>query len=264
MPAVGLGGPLGDENLGDADLLEAPSGLLGDVAAERALIASRLRAEVRAQLQAARRRLDTNPVGVAGSLKNLLNMVETQPDVDPLVRQELEAQVRSAIEVSSRREAAYVETKASQAEVVAAATQTEQLLNERFRREDRLLTLSNQLNSLIDQGKYDEADANITLAIAEVAGTELAGQSVIGNQAILETQMLNNYVRAVRLRLLRERNYLNALALVEKSNIPFVDEPPIMYPDAEQWQRLSRRRIERYGAVSLAMRTKPNDVLKRL
>ncbi len=166
-----------NDNLSDADIQEAPSGLLGSVAAERALIASRLRAEVRAQLQAARRRMETNPVGVAGSLKNLLNMVETQPDVDPIVRQELEAQVRQAIEVSSRREAAHVEAMASRAEVVAAATQTEQLLNERFRREDRLQTLSNQMNSLIDQGKYDEADANITLAIAEVAGTELAGQS---------------------------------------------------------------------------------------
>ncbi len=63
--------------------------------------------------------------------------------------------------------------------------------------------------------------------------------------------MLNNMFARFVCDLLRERNYLDALALVKKSNIPFVDEPPIMYPDAEQWQRLSRRRIERYGAVSL-------------
>jgi tetratricopeptide (TPR) repeat protein len=225
---------------GDDELLEEPSGLLDAVAAERAEGVGRLRAEVRAQLRAARRLLDSNPVGVAGSLKNLLNRVETQPGVDPQIRQELQGQVRSAIQVASRREAAYIDAQATASQVVAAASQTEQLLQETFRREERLRTLSNQLNALIDEGRYDEADADVSRAIATLAATELAGTSVIGNQAILETQMLNNYVRGQRLKLLRERNYLDALALVEKSNIPFVDEPPIMYPDAEQWQRLSR------------------------
>ena len=50
---------------------------------------------------------------------------------------------------------------------------------------------------------------------------------------------------------MRERNFVDAFSLVLKSNIPFVDEPPILYPDADVWQRMSRRRLERYGAIEL-------------
>ena len=254
-----LGG--GSAFAGDDDLLDAPSGLLDEVVAERGQEVGRLRAEVRAQLRAARRMLDSNPVGVAGSLKSLLNRVETQPNVDPQIRQELQAQVRSAIQISSRREAAFVDAQASASQVTAAATQTEQLLQEAFRREEQIKTLSNQLNALIDERRYDEADGDVSIALAELAGIELAGTSAIGNQTILATQMLNNYARAIRLRLLRERNFLDALALAEKSNIPFVDEPPILYPDAEQWQRMSRRRLERYGSIEL---TGDNEVERRI
>ena len=246
---------------GDDNLLEQPSGLLDDVVQERSEDAGRLRAEVRAQLRGARRLLEVNPVGVASGLKGLLNKVETQPGVDPQIRQELQGQVKSAIQTASRMEAVFIDAQASVSQRTAAATQTEQLLQETFRREERLKTLSNQMNALIDEGRIDEADHDISLAIAELGGTELAGTSVIGNHAILETQMLNNYVKGIHLILLRERNYLDAMALVEKSNIPFVDEPPIMYPDAEQWQRLSRRRLERYGSIEL---TGDNEVERRI
>ncbi len=155
-------------------------------------------------------------------------------------------QIRSAIASASRREAAAIEAEARAAQIAAAATQTELLLQETFRREEQLRTLSNQLNSLINEGRLRFADSEITPAIEQ-----LAKGTVFSNQALLETQMLNSSTRMLDLRLRRERNYLDALALVEESNIPFVDDQPLKYPDADVWQRLSRRRLERYGSTDL-------------
>ena len=230
----------------DDDLLEQPSGILGDTAAARDRAQGRLKSEVRAQLLDARRRLETNPIGVSGTLKALLVQVENQPDVDPQLRQELAGQVRSAIQSASRREASAIEAEATAAQIAAAATQTELLLQETFRREDQIKTLSNQLNSLIEEGRLRYADAEVIPAIEE-----LAKDTVFSNQALLKTQMLNSATRMLDIRLRRRKNYLDAFALVEEANIPFVDDLPVQYPDAETWRRMSRRRLGKYGSVEL-------------
>jgi len=243
--------PMPPREVVGADRFSEPSsGILDAVAARRAENEGRLRAEVRAQLIEARRRLETAPIGVSGGLKVLMGQIENQPDIDPQVRQELLGQVRSAVQAASRREASAIEAEAAAAQVAAAATQTEMLLQEAFRREDRLKTLSNQLNALVTEGRTRYADQEITPAIQEIARMEERAR-VFNNQALLWTQMLNSATRMRELRLRRQRNYLDAFALVEEANIPFVDDVPVQYPDAETWQRMSRRRLEKFDKLEL-------------
>ncbi|TVQ00273.1 MAG: hypothetical protein EA381_07770, partial [Planctomycetaceae bacterium] len=243
--------PMPPREVVGADRFSEPSsGILDAVAARRAENEGRLRAEVRAQLIEARRRLETAPIGVSGGLKVLMGQIENQPDIDPQVRQELLGQVRSAVQAASRREASAIEAEAAAAQVAAAATQTEMLLQEAFRREDRLKTLSNQLNALVTEGRTRYADQEITPAIQEIARMEERAVS-FNNQALLWTQMLNSATRMRELRLRRQRNYLDAFALVEEANIPFVDDVPVQYPDAETWQRMSRRRLEKFDKLEL-------------
>jgi hypothetical protein len=211
----------------------------------------RLRAEVRAQLRESNRRLRTDPTGVAGSLKALLANVETAPDVNPQLRQELMSQVRAAIQVASRIEATYKEGQRNLEQQAQGATAAARLLEETFRREATLKTLAQQLNALIDEGRYAEADGAVSLEFAKIAGDTITRDSVSGRHFTDETLMLQVYDRDRRYREMRERNFVDAFTLVLKSSIPFVDEPPIVYPDADIWQRMSRRRLERYGAIEL-------------
>ncbi len=44
------------------------------------------------------------------------------------------------------------------------------------------------------------------------------------------------------LRVEREKGVIDTLMQVEKSLVPFPDDPPIVYPDAELWQQLTARR----------------------
>ena len=69
------------------------------------------------------------------------------------------------------------------------------------------------------------------------------GQSLPSTGVAVRTQLA--------IQKLRDRNFVDAMSLVLKSHIPFVDEPPIQYPEADAWIKMSRRRLERYGAIEL-------------
>ena len=43
----------------------------------------------------------------------------------------------------------------------------------------------------------------------------------------------------------RRKGVVDTLYQTEKSHIPFPDDPPIVYPDAEVWQQLTARRKEK-------------------
>ena len=53
------------------------------------------------------------------------------------------------------------------------------------------------------------------------------------------------------LRELRHRNFADSLLENEKALVPFVDEPPIVYPTAEVWEDITRKRAK-YKSVDLA------------
>lgn len=246
-PAPYFGAPVGDD-----ELMETGGGLMRRVEQQRNAMEGRLRAEVNAQLKSAGVQLRTDPKGVPGQLKSLLATVETTPDVDPQLRQELMSRVRSAIRSASVQEAEFKDGLARIENQAAAAASTARLLEATYRREATLKTLARQLNDLIDEGKYNEADGEVSLEFAKVAGDTITRDSVAGRHFTDETLMLQVYARDRRYREMRERNFVDAFSLVLKSNIPFVDEPPIVWPDADVWRRLSDRRLDRYGSIELS------------
>ncbi len=140
--------------VGDDELLERGGDLLRRVEAQRRAVEGKLKAETTSQLRWAERQLRTDPTGRGRTLKSHLANIETMPDIDPQLRQELESQVRSAIQFASRREAQHIEALAKIEQRNEAATSAARLLEETFRRETTLKTLSRQLNALIDEGRY--------------------------------------------------------------------------------------------------------------
>src|SRR5262249_40726090 len=54
------------------------------------------------------------------------------------------------------------------------------------------------------------------------------------------------------LRRIREERFLATLLQVEKSHVPFPDEPPIQFPPAAIWRELTRERKGKYESSGLA------------
>ncbi|QDT10412.1 VWA domain-containing protein [Planctomycetes bacterium K23_9] len=237
--------------VGDDEILERGGDLLDRVVQQRSLVEGRLRGEVRQQIRWAQRMLGSNPVGVGQKLKALLSRIETTPDIDPQLREEMQSQLRTAIQIAGRREAEYQEEQFNLQQQISGSQAASRLLADTFRREATLKTLSQQMNALIAEGRYTEADGQVSLELARIAGDTITNDSVAGRHFTDFPLSLQTYARDRRYREMRERNFVDAFSLVMKANIPFVDEPPVHYPDADVWQRLSRRRLREYGSIEL-------------
>ena len=181
----------------------------------------------------------------------MLANVESAPSIDPELRNDLESQLRSAIQSASRRENEYVESQRTLESVRSGQDTLTQLLQDTFRREATLKTLSQQMNALIDDGRYQEADAEVAIPFTELAGDTLTRDSTAGRQFGYTPLALQTYERDRRYTKLRERNFVDVFSNVLKAHIPFVDEPPVQFPEADVWRRMSLRRLERYGAIEL-------------
>jgi hypothetical protein len=64
--------------------------------------------------------------------------------------------------------------------------------------------------------------------------------------------------KAYRLRNLRADRFLEALYLVELAHVPFPDEPPIQWPNAQVWRALTERR-KKWAQVDLRSESKPEQ-----
>ncbi|QDS95253.1 hypothetical protein FF011L_40460 [Roseimaritima multifibrata] len=230
------------------EVQEQPSGLLEETDAQRQKNSGRLRAEVLGGLSAARRQMERDPSQVTESLKVLRAIVESEPNIDPDVREELLGDVNSALQTASARTKAFMADQETLQQQVAAAEAVERMLADTFRDEARISQLSQQMNAVMREGRYDEAANSLAPDLADLAGTG----RVISQHAMENSHIVSTVERHRRYQDLRERGFVDALSLVEKAFIPFVDEPPIVYPEAETWQRLSRRRLERYGSLDLS------------
>ncbi|MGB1926282.1 MAG: hypothetical protein ACPHL6_07115, partial [Rubripirellula sp.] len=198
---------------GDNDLTEAPGNLLNQVQSQREAEEGRWRAEVKAQLRAANRLLRDTPVGVSGKLKGLLANLEVVPDISPQTRQELTSQVRASIQVASRREASFLESQRNLEQVAQGAASAQRMLQDRVRREATLKVLSQQMNALVDDERYAEAQ-NVSVDFAEDAGITITKNSVEGQHFVEEPLMLEMYAHDKKLKVLRERAFVDAMALV--------------------------------------------------
>jgi hypothetical protein len=73
-------------------------------------------------------------------------------------------------------------------------------------------------------------------------------------------RILHYDTQNVRYRRDMQRNFMDALHLVDLAAIPFVDEPPIYYPSADRWREITKLR-EKYKSVDLA---NPGSAEKKL
>ena len=60
-----------------------------------------------------------------------------------------------------------------------------------------------------------------------------------------DTSVVGWQIMAVRIA--QAKGFVDAMYQTEKSHIPFPDDPPLIYPDAEIWRELTARRKEIYG-----------------
>ncbi len=247
------------DNNADADLLLGDSSdgallrdfeeknagvLLTDEQRRRQIQTERIKAIVENELIEARRQMFVNPAGVEDSLKVQLQMVMSAPDLDPeprmQLRNKLEAAIREArrvgIEVTAQRAADQARKQAAQDQL--------RLVEETFRKQERITQLMARFEALMAERKFREAE-ELALSARELE------ENPTTVAAYVDSRLVGNIERMEAIFEKRARGFLDVLALVEESHVPFPDEPPIVYPDPTFWEEITLKR-KKYASVDLA------------
>lgn len=271
---AGEAGQAGDETAADGfyegetwfidDPLEeitpvGPGAFLGTIENERDILKQKLVADVEEGLLNGRDLMGSNSEAAKRNLKLLLQTVERATDVDAATRLELRNRIEGFIREASTLELVDVSTRALAEERQAAQLERQRLLEQASRDKDRVKQLMAQFSALMDEGRYEEAEVNIAEQVTELVPFEETAEA-----ARYWSRLKRHVVRNDELRELRHKKFADALFFVDKSHVPFPDEPPILYPDPEVWAELTFRR-KKYASIDLGGKNPAEDkILKAL
>jgi hypothetical protein len=190
----------------------------------------------------ARRKGLEDPDSAIVDLKRMDGAVSVASDVEPQVRDQLLRRLTNTIhELRSIKERTTVE-KVLNAERLAQVEARRKSLEQMSLQERRLTELIDQVRALLvqavhgDDNAYEQAESVAREALHLNPGNGPA------TQALYNSEMGGQINKAYRLRNLRADRVLETLYMVELSHVPFPDEPPIEWPNAQVWRALTERR----------------------
>ena len=196
-------------------------------------------------------------------LKDTLETIRSSTDIDRDARIDMLRRLQSSLNSVRAAQEVYEQNSAQLARKLAAQEARRSLITSLVLEEEKLQTLIETVRQHIedarkgDDGAYEEAEVVARKAIDLRPGNGPATQAVFNAEA---AGQLN---KIYRLRALRSDRFLETLYQVERSHVPFPDEPPVIYPPAEVWNALSLRRIERWSSVDLAKETEAARRIRR-
>ncbi|MFN9384641.1 MAG: vWA domain-containing protein, partial [Pirellulaceae bacterium] len=229
--------------------------LLAEEEGNRRRVSQRMEAEVRNQIREANRTIVNDPSSAIANLKALQAEVRRTSELDPGLRTQLESRLGSTLQAAARRERANRDRQAQADQAAAAANASRRLLDERNRREYSIQQLVERFNSLMQQQLFAEANSDIAPVVKD-----LARDSVIARVVELESSIAANQQLMEDVVDRRRRAFVDALYLNEAAAIPFVDEPPVVYPPPEVWRTLTARR-ERFASIDLSSGSSKSEQL---
>ena len=202
------------------------------------------------------RKTDDPESGLA-QLKQVENSVRSSIDIAPedrlQMQKRLESEINQMKNLSDKRAQDKVHLAEELSQLEAQKRLTEQLQLD----EERLEGLIDRVRSLMSEGFHGREDAFAEAQnVADVAINLRPGEGTSA-AARFDAEAAHQLARSNRLRARRNDQFLEALYQVELAHIPFPDEPPIRFPNAEVWKALTERR-RKWATVDLRKES-PNE-----
>jgi len=215
------------------------TGMTDDVAAKRQLAARQLAAEVGAQERAAEKLRETDPKAAIAALEQVRAKVQAagieQAAKDLLLRRidrslaeirQFAQDNRSRIENDQQNKK--VRQEIDRAHQVKLDTQT------------KIAEKVKEFNTMMHERRFEEAEVVAKQAL------ELDPQNMAAQQCVTMAKLVRNWNIAMATRDKKERGFIDTLASVEDSSIPFDDRLPYVHGDAKTWKTLTEKRAK-YG-----------------
>ncbi len=217
----------------------------------------KLRLEVSNDIDLATRIGQSEPDDAVNLLKRTLASVNATDLIDPSVKTELVRELDLAIGALNVRrrqvEAARIYAERKRAEIEA----TERIVEDINCRDERLEQLIDKVRALMQEGfrgrdeAFEEAEQVSRVAVRVEPGNGPATAALFGSESA------GRLAEAFYLRSLRADKFLATLTQVELSHVPFPDEPPIVYPPVEVWNKITQER-KKWASTDLR-KSSPNE-----
>ena len=232
-----------------APLASTPS-LIDQAKSAQAVLEQEYRIVVDETLRRARRLLASDPDTAYEELKRQRETVLNNDQLSETFRRRLASDLESAMREVTLKGAEIKRDLASQRERIA---QSRQRINEY----EQAATLEEQTRARIDAFRQLMSQARFELAQQEaqvMIQERISRGQYIPPEAYASYrigQSATNLRELTELKRLRENNYLLTMLQVEKSFVPYPDEPPVHFPPASVWRELTAQRVEKYSNNNL-------------
>ncbi|MFP6765647.1 MAG: hypothetical protein VB858_18605, partial [Planctomycetaceae bacterium] len=210
----------------------------------------RLQLQVSQAIQLSRVVMEEDPDGALTILKRALATTNAAADVNPDLRINLGKRLTGVIaDVKGQKEVRQMKELRAQERSAAVEAQS-RLLEQIQLEDDRMERLIDRVRALLADAEkgnpaaYLEAEAVAEQAIQLRPGDGIATAARFGSEAA------GQLYTAYYLRNLRADRFLDVLEQVERSHVPFPDEPPVRWPAPEVWKALTERR-KQWSSVDL-------------
>ncbi len=243
---------------------DPPRDPIDDVKMRRQIAIEQANLSVNEAIRQANRLVRTDPDAAYELLKRNLDGVRSNTDLEPSTIANLSSRLSRAMESTARMSAVIKRDQAEALALRAAADARLDLRRAETIQQDRVRERMRVYRNLMDQAREDEAFRQ-ALAIRndQVSQGRPVPPAVT---SAYQTALTGYHLREItELKRLREEKFLATLLEVERSHVPFPDEPPVEFPSHtmikritrfpgrggfDNWADWSRHRIKEYGQAS--------------
>lgn len=201
--------------------------------------------ETEVEISEARRIMQTNPTKAKEDMKLRLDFLDRAADLYPEVRAQLIDKVVVVIRQAEKREASFEEEQAIRRVAEGARIERDRIQKQLIRDQEKVRQLVEQFRVLLDEGAYEEADTSVAAHIENLMPDTALSASTREVARATDSYRTWKYVYGQQVKKLNQE-----LLQVDTSAIPYPDNVPIIYPDAEFWEDLTNRR-KQYASVDL-------------
>lgn len=235
----------------------AARGLILTEEDRRQVINDKIRRQVAFEQKQARAELRNNPQAAIERLKNMIGVLDSTTDLYPETRQDLRNILESALLSAQQRKLEFDQIQAQTRANAAGALAQMRAVQALERREEELARLLNRFNSLMNEENYNAA-FDVTARAIDVAPH--VPEAVAANE---KARAAAQWHRLNGLRYDKANNFLLSIYEIEKANMPFPADPPLVFPDPEVW-KAKRLRRAKYDSIRLTGSENDEKILRAL
>jgi hypothetical protein len=232
--------------------------LLKDQKRREAVEDQRSTQQAEENIRQADRMLRSDPEGAMELLRRTLDNARGNPDLSDRTRTELENRLERSLRQNEQEGRRVRQEIDQRLRILAREAEKLRIESIKLTFEDRIRERLRAYHVLMDQAREEEAAQRANELRQDLVNQ---GQSVppAVNAAYYNALFAANLHELAELRRIRQERFMMTLMQVERSHIPFPDEPPVQFPPAATWIALSKYRKAKYESQSFGP-----DVPKRM